>query len=130
VGGEFQYTRGFYLERRDTKCWKILDNFNDLIVFVEIDQVEWEEHAEGMNPAGGHDPKTLTRAQAEPADETLETRERGVCDGHAQVEKAFAGQVVYAVCRSFHKLSFVPGGYPATGHALRISIPISGSLAG
>src|SRR6201998_1353797 len=119
VGGQLQYARSLYLQGSDTERREILDNFDDLIIVVQVDQVEGEEHPERMNAARRHDPETLVRSQSELSNKPSEAREGGVSRGYTQAEKTFAREVVYAVRPSFH---VAPSFLASAGHIPKISM--------
>ena len=47
---------------------------------IEIDQVNWESHEEGVYRLTGNDPHTLPRCENFPSKETFGTLRAGACD--------------------------------------------------
>lgn len=62
----------------------MFDNVDDLVVFVEINQIEREEDAQSMNSLRRYDPKPLIELEPHFTDQSFEAREGSVGRGDTQ----------------------------------------------
>jgi hypothetical protein len=94
---------------------------DDLLVFVQIDEIEGKEHPESVNALRGNNPEAFIELEFEFSDQALEAGERGVRRSDAQAEEALAGLIVDAIGLFLH------GGL--TGHPYRVRIFVSANLS-
>ena len=105
----------------DAESGEVFDGMNDLLAFIQIDEVKWEEYAESVNALRGNDPETFIEFESEFPDQALEARKHGVRRSDAQAEEALAGLIVDAIGLFLH------GGL--TGHPYRVRILVSANLS-
>lgn len=86
----------------DAEPGEVFDGMDDLLAFIQIDEVEREEHAESVNALRGNDPEAFIELESEFPDQALEAREHGVRRSDAQTEEALAGLIVDAVGLFLH----------------------------
>jgi hypothetical protein len=91
---------GFY--GRDTEAGKVLDDVDDVMFFVHVDEIQWEEDAKSMNSARGKDPESFIDPEPELADKTFETREGCIGRKDAEAKEAFPRLVIYAIGSFLH----------------------------
>lgn len=80
----------------------MFDDVDDLIAFVEINQIQGKQDAQRMNSLGRHNPQSFIKLEPYLSDQSFEARKDGIGRGDTQAEKALAGLVVNAICPSVH----------------------------
>lgn len=79
---QFEHACGLNSKRRNTESGEMLNNVNDLMVFVEVDKIKGKEHAQGVNSLRRHYPEPLIELELQLSDESFEARKNGVGRSH------------------------------------------------
>ncbi len=102
MGWQFQHTCCLNAKGCDAEPRKVFDNMNHFVVFIEIDEIQRKQHAQGMNSLRRHYPEPFIELEPQFSNQASEPCEGVVRRNNTQTEKALASLVVYAVCMSLH----------------------------
>jgi hypothetical protein len=102
VDGKLENAGSLSFYGRDTESGEMLDDVDDLVEFVDVNEIERKEDAEGMNSTGRQNPEAFVDTKPDLSDEAFEAREGGVGGKNSEAKEAFPRLVVHAIGSFLH----------------------------